>query len=81
MDAMKLILDERKRQDEKWGRNAENDPLWNSTDSSKFTVLGEEVGEVAHAILENDKLNLREELTQVAAVCVCWLQSDFKTPI
>jgi hypothetical protein len=32
-------------------------------------VLTEEVGEVAHAVLEKDAANLREELVQVAAVC------------
>jgi NTP pyrophosphatase (non-canonical NTP hydrolase) len=38
------------------------------------TVLNEEVGEVARAILESDNDNLREELIQVAAVCVAWVE-------
>lgn len=39
----------------------------------KYTILGEEVGEIARAILEYDYKNakgLREELIQTAAVCV-----------
>jgi hypothetical protein len=36
------------------------------------TVLGEEVGEVARAILE--RTDLRDELIQVAAVCVAWIE-------
>lgn len=50
-------------------------------DSMKFLVLAEEVGEVARALL-NDKFlatdavrrDLREELVQVAAVCVAWVE-------
>lgn len=46
----------------------------------KFRVLLEEVGEVAHALdqIEHHGLaagNLTKELTQVAAVCVAWLES------
>lgn len=46
----------------------------------KFRVLGEEIGEVAHAIdqVENHGMvrsNVRMELIQVAAVCVAWLES------
>lgn len=43
--------------------------------SEKYVVLGEEVGEIAQAILHDDTANLREELIQVAAVCVAWLES------
>jgi hypothetical protein len=46
----------------------------------KFRVLGEEVGEVAHAIdqAENHGMvvsNIRMELIHVAAVCVAWLEA------
>jgi len=43
--------------------------------SLKHLVLSEEVGEVAKAIQERDWTNLRDELTQCAAVCVAWLES------
>lgn len=38
-------------------------------------ILAEEAGEVAHAVLEKDDENLKEELIQVAAVAVAWLES------
>lgn len=39
-----------------------------------MSVLTEEVGEVARAILNNDRVNLHDELVQVAAVAVAWLE-------
>lgn len=42
------------------------------SDDEKLRVLVEEVGEVARAI--HEKSNLREELIQVAAVCVAWCE-------
>jgi NTP pyrophosphatase (non-canonical NTP hydrolase) len=63
------IILEMVRQDEKWGSQRHLDPdKWN-------TILGEEVGEVAHAVNEHDRANLIEELVQVAAVCVQWLKA------
>lgn len=41
-------------------------------------VLAEEVGEVMRAVLDGedvDEYELRDELVQVAAVCVAWLES------
>lgn len=51
---------------------------WDTSDpviptAMKLSVLVEEVGEVARAILEES--NLREELIQVAAVAVAWAES------
>lgn len=43
--------------------------------AAKLVVLVEEVGEVARAICDGDDANLREELVQVAAVCVAWLEA------
>lgn len=40
----------------------------------KVTVLLEEVGEVARAVLEKDEASMRHELVQVAAVVVAWLE-------
>ena len=62
------IVAERDRQDTKFGDQSRNSlDRWN-------TILGEEVGEVAKAILEEDNENLEEELVQVAAVCVAILE-------
>lgn len=53
------------------------------SDSDRLAVLVEEIGEVARAVLEEQKLahenqvkgGLREELIQVAAVCMAWIES------
>ena len=66
---LELVYLERSRQDKKWGYPRQvSDELW-------YTILGEEVGEVARGILERDVDNLKDELVQVAAVCVAWLQN------
>ena len=65
--AIKEILAELDSQDEKWGANRDHQMyLWN-------TILSEEVGELARAILEEPTgfgKNIREEATQVAAVAI-----------
>lgn len=62
------VLQERSNQDRKWGEQNHSPRFW-------FTILGEEVGEVAHAILEYDKGNYRDECIQVAAVAVAMIES------
>ena len=57
---------------QKWQRK---DGEWNRPNTLKLTVLAEEFGEVARAILEENFSNLKEELVQVAAVTVAWLES------
>ena len=63
------ILAERLRQDEMWGPQRHEWPIWSA-------ILTEEVGEVAEACLrahwgmDADLDHLREELIQVAAVAV-----------
>ena len=76
------VLAEARRQDElkaagRFKYHCGDDEM---TDVGRFAVLGEEVGEVARAALENADLandkhgkNLRKELVQVAAVCVKWI--------
>ena len=72
------ITAERKRQHVKWGHIHE----WGHGDCSspgmapevKMTVLAEEFGEVARAVLDRKPADLRTELTQVAAVAVAWLE-------
>jgi len=44
-------------------------------ESNILTVLIEEVGEVAEAVIEGDDAYLPKELVQVAAVCVKWLEA------
>ncbi len=61
-----LIVAERQHQDEKW-------PITDHPPEKWLTILVEEVGEVAKAILENDPA-LVLELVQTAAVCVRWLE-------
>lgn len=66
-----MIESERERQDQKWGKRNEHD---GDADLVLNAVLTEEVGEVAQAVLRVDVDNLREELVQVAAVAVRWLE-------
>ena len=77
-DVFAAITAERKRQWAKWGRIHE----WGHGDCSspgmapeiKMTVLAEEFGEVARAVLDRKPGDLRTELIQVAAVAVAWLE-------
>lgn len=59
---------ERAKQDAKWGEQNHNDWKW-------LTILVEEVGEVAKAMLECDGPEMGKEITQAAAVCVAWLEA------
>jgi NTP pyrophosphatase (non-canonical NTP hydrolase) len=65
--AIELIINERKRQDEKWGKRDHHDFVWNA-------ILNEEVGEVAHELLNPAPYRLRKEIVQVAAVAVAWIE-------
>ncbi len=71
-----VLLDvalERERQNAKWHRVAGE---WFIPNSDKLVVLVEEVGEVARAIHDGEgDEHLAEELTQVAAVCVAWVET------
>ena len=75
-DIIEAILEERRRQEFLKSQGtipfscADEVPM-----SLKHLVLSEEVGEVAKAIQERDWTNLRDELTQTAAVCVAWLEA------
>lgn len=72
-EIVQLLLEERDKQDNKWGADR-NLPelLWQC-------ILSEETGEVANAVLElKHKVtgleDLKKELVQVAAVCMAWLE-------
>ncbi len=67
---------ERIRQNNKWNRGSAE---WDRPNILKLTVLAEEFGEVARAILEAKPDDLEEELVQVAAVVVAWLESIDQT--
>ncbi len=70
------IHEERVRQDQKWGwTDGAHSILPGHDPHAKLTVITEEVGEVARAILEGDQPNLEAELIQVAACCVAWLEA------
>lgn len=72
---IKLVREERNKQDKKWGAGRNLEPLlWNA-------ILTEEVGEVSNAILEGKVYNagemsidLQKELIQVASVVFAWLE-------
>lgn len=67
------IKAERERHEIKWGQQNHDGPLY-------LTILMEEVGEVAHAILEarfgsNKPEEIRKELIQVAAVAIAMIEA------
>jgi NTP pyrophosphatase (non-canonical NTP hydrolase) len=45
-----------------------------SKHTPRLAVIVEEIGEVRTALQHNDIDNLKEELTQLAALCVRWLE-------
>lgn len=78
------IAAERRRQDDKWGEQNHDDLAWNA-------ILGEERGEVERAILgltfmhcDDDisdlRTNLRDELIQLSAVAVAWVEAIDRRP-
>lgn len=71
-EALKKILKERDRQNVKWGEQNHDDYRW-------LAILSEELGEVSQAILHDEfggeaAGTVEEELVQVAAVAVQWLE-------
>ena len=63
-----LIMSERDRQDVKWGEQNHNIYKW-------LAILGEEVGEVNKAVLENKYDEVIDELIQIGAVTVAMIES------
>ena len=60
---------ERIAQDQKWGSQI------NKTDSTWMAILGEEIGELAEAILSENQENVAEESIQSIAVLVAWAEA------
>lgn len=71
-EVFKLVRAERAAQDEKWG--TESNPMAVGGSHKKMTILVEEVGEVAKALLDGGPEDVRKELVQVAATAVYWLE-------
>lgn len=76
------VTTERFKQEEKWGQQNHGDFKW-------LTILGEEVGEACEAALKSSiqtaslfhRIQLRDELIQVAAVAVAHIEAlDRKKP-
>lgn len=59
---------ERSRQEDKWGFQDRDAHTW-------LSILGEEFGEVAKAINEDDPRGYEEELVQVGALVVAMLEN------
>ena len=72
-DIIHAVADERRRQDQKWGRSFPGRP-----DSFWLTILMEEVGEMAEAVLEGKEQDIEDEAIQVAAVIFAFL--ELRTP-
>ena len=66
---LRLVELERDSQDIKWGSP------WSRPEVPWLAILTEEIGEVGTAIQNNDEKNLKNELVQVAAVAVAWLET------
>lgn len=68
-EALELVRAERGLQDARWGDQSSKTGLqW-------LSVETEELGEVARALNEGDVTKLKEEVIQVAAVAVVWLEA------
>lgn len=61
--------------DQKWGRATGSEGPWLENPGLGLTILMEEVGEIARAILERDTESVERELYDVAQVAVAWLES------
>lgn len=68
IDPLQKILEERQRQDEKWGEQNHIDLYW-------MGILVEEVGEAAKEMIEGNVEKMNKELVQVAAVALAWLEA------
>jgi hypothetical protein len=63
-EVLELVLDERRRQDKKWGDQEHPTETW-------YLIAGEEFGEIGKAILELEDYDIiAEEVIQLAAVLV-----------
>lgn len=68
-DPLRDIMEERSRQDAKWGEQNHSPLKW-------MLILMEEVGEASKAILERNEAQYEREMIQIAAVAVAALESN-----
>ena len=73
---LRMVRDERYRQDEKWGEQNHTPDRW-------LAILGEEFGEACKGNLEGLQIKYVTELIEAAAVAVaavesCWRQAQAK---
>lgn len=67
-DPLQDVMEERARQDAKWGVQNHADIYW-------LGILMEEVGEAAKEIIEDDRrVYVMHEVTQICAVALAWLE-------
>lgn len=67
-EILNSIVKERVKQDNKWGEQNHDVYKW-------LAILGEEVGEVNKAALENNYDEIISELIQIGAVAVAMIES------
>ncbi|ELK38867.1 hypothetical protein D478_27439, partial [Brevibacillus agri BAB-2500] len=79
-EAIRSVIEERARQDAKWGEQNHEPQLW-------LSILGEEFGELCQAVNETvfnngpeervkgGYVNMRAEAVQVAAVAVAFIEA------
>jgi NTP pyrophosphatase (non-canonical NTP hydrolase) len=65
---IKEVLEERRRQDGRWGEQNHSPLVW-------LAILSEEAGEAAKAVLERKWEDYRKEMIQVAAVAIAAAQA------
>lgn len=69
--ALDTILDERRRQDAKWGEQNHDGAKW-------LLIATEELGEIAQSLLKADRANYVVEVKQLAAVALAWLECEHR---
>lgn len=77
--ALRAVARERDRQEKKFGATGQTCANPKMPNLERLAVLAEEFGEVAQAVCKHewdghDQQNLRDELVQVAAVAVAWVE-------
>jgi len=73
MDVLGEVIDERARQDEKWGVQDHNPFVW-------IAIILEELGEASKAQLQFAKADYRTELIEVAASAVAAIECLDRNP-